>query len=67
VKVAVVPLYVTVPATAPPGLVTVKLEALIEAVAIASLKLALMAVLTATFVAPGAGVTDTTEGITAVS
>jgi hypothetical protein len=52
VKVAVVPLEVTAPATTPPGPVTVKVVALIEAVFIAMLKVAVIAVLTATFVAP---------------
>jgi hypothetical protein len=44
VNVAVVPLYVTLPATAaPPGPATVKVAALIVAGLIASLKLALSA------------------------
>jgi hypothetical protein len=60
------PLYVMAPATAPPGLVTVKVEALIEAGLIAMLNVALTVVLTATLIAPCAGVIDTTLGMTAV-
>jgi hypothetical protein len=52
VNVATVPLYVTDPATAPPGPVTVKVDAPIVAVFIAMLKVALIVVFTATFVAP---------------
>jgi hypothetical protein len=53
VNVAVVPLYATVPATAvPPGPVTVKVEAVIEAGLIAMLKVAATVELTATPVEP---------------
>jgi hypothetical protein len=53
VNVAVVPLYVTAPATAaPPGAVTVKDVELIVAGLIASLKVAVTVVLMTTFVAP---------------
>jgi hypothetical protein len=63
VKVAVNPLYVTAPDTAvPPGPVTVNVEAVSEAGLIAMLKVALMGVLMATFVAPLAGMVDTTIG-----
>jgi hypothetical protein len=47
--------------------VTVKVTALIEAVFIAMLKVALMGVLTPTFVAPLAGIVDTTDGTVTVS
>jgi hypothetical protein len=66
-NVAVRPLYVTAPATAPPGPVTVKVDAVIEAGLIAMLNVALMGVLIATFVAPFAGTVDTTEGTVTVS
>jgi hypothetical protein len=47
------PLYVTDPGTtAPPGAVTVKVDELIVAGSIAMLKVALIVVFTATFVAP---------------
>jgi hypothetical protein len=47
------PLYVTDPATAaPPGPFTVKIDELIVAGSIAMLKVALIVVFTATFVAP---------------
>jgi hypothetical protein len=53
VKVAVVPLYATVPATAvPPGPVTVKVPVVIEAGFIAMLKVAVTVVLISTPVAP---------------
>jgi hypothetical protein len=53
VNVAVIPLYVTAPATAvPPGPVTVKVEAVIEVEFIASLKVAVTVVLMTTPVAP---------------
>ena len=61
-NVAVTPLYVTVPATAPPGAVTVKVDPLIVAGFIASLKVALITWPIATFVAPFAGIVDTTTG-----
>jgi hypothetical protein len=67
VNVAVSPLYVTAPVTAPPGPVTVKVEPVIVAAFIAMLKVALMGVLTATFRAPFAGIVDTTEGTVTVS
>jgi len=67
VNVAVMPLYMTVPATAPAGPVSVKVDVEIEAVFIAMLKVALMDVSTATFVAPLAGVVDTTDGAVTVS
>jgi hypothetical protein len=53
VNVATPPEYATVPATAtPPGAATVKVVALIEAALIASLKVAVIVVLTATFAEP---------------
>ena len=53
VKVAVVPLYETAPATAvPPGPVRVKVEVVIEAGFIAMLKVAVTVVLMTTPVAP---------------
>jgi hypothetical protein len=53
VKVAVVPLYATVPATAvPPGPVTVKVPVVIEAGFIAMLKVAVTVVLIRTPLAP---------------
>jgi len=52
VNVAVVPLYVTAPDTAPLGPVTVKVVVLIVAGFIAMLKVALIVVFTATFIAP---------------
>jgi hypothetical protein len=53
VKVAVAPLYVTVPATAaPPGPVTVKVDAVSVAGFIAMLKVAVTVVLMTTLVAP---------------
>jgi hypothetical protein len=53
VNVATMPLYVTDPATAPPGPVTVKVPAaVIEAGSIAWLKVALIVVPTATLEAP---------------
>jgi hypothetical protein len=52
VNVAVVPLYVTEPATAPLGPVTVKVVALIVAGFITMLKVALIVVFMTTFVAP---------------
>jgi hypothetical protein len=67
VNVAVTPLYVTVPATAPLGPVTVKVEAVIVDAFIAMLKVALMGASTATFVAPFAGIVDTTDGTKTVS
>jgi hypothetical protein len=68
VKVAVNPLYVTAPDTAvPPGPVTVNVEAVSEAGLIAMLKVALMGVLMATFVAPLAGMVDTTIGTVTTS
>jgi hypothetical protein len=68
VNVAAKPLYVTAPATAvPPGPVTVKLDEVIEEGFIAMLKVALIAVLIATAVAPLAGMVDTTDGTVTVS
>jgi hypothetical protein len=68
VKVAVNPLYVTAPDTAVPlGPVTVNVEAVSEAGLIAMLKVALMGVLMATFVAPLAGMVDTTIGTVTTS
>jgi hypothetical protein len=68
VNVAIVPLYVTAPATAvPPGPVTVKLALVSEAGFMAMLKVALRPVLMATLVAPFAGVVDTTAGIVTAS
>jgi hypothetical protein len=68
VNVAVKPLYVTAPDTAaPPGPVTVNVEAVSEAGLIAMLKVALIAVLIATFVAPLAAIVDITEGIVTTS
>jgi hypothetical protein len=53
VKVAVMPLYATVPATAvPPGPTTVKVEVVIEAEFIAMLKVAVTGVVMTTPVAP---------------
>jgi hypothetical protein len=53
INVAVVPLYVTDPATdLPPGPATVKVVALIVAGSIAMLKVALIVVFTVTFVVP---------------
>jgi hypothetical protein len=53
VKVAVLPLYATVPATAvPPGPATEKVEVVIEAEFIAVLKVAVTVVLMTTPVAP---------------
>jgi hypothetical protein len=53
VNVATPPEYETVPVTAaPPGAVTVKVVALIEAELIVSLKVAVIVVLTATFAEP---------------
>jgi hypothetical protein len=53
VNVAVVPLYVTVPATAvPPGPANVKVPVVIEAEFIAMLKVAVTGVLITTLVAP---------------
>jgi hypothetical protein len=66
VNVAVVPLYVTLPATAaPPGPATVKEAALIVPGLIASLKLALRACPMGTPVAPFAGTTAVTVGVEA--
>jgi hypothetical protein len=63
VNVATVPEYVTVPATAVPLVpVTVKVVALIEAEAIASLKVALSIWPTGTLVAPFTGVVAVTVG-----
>jgi hypothetical protein len=68
VNVAVEPLYVTVPDTAPPGPDTVKVPAVvIEAEFIAMLNVAVTFVPIATPVAPGVGVTDTTTGRVTVS
>jgi hypothetical protein len=68
VNVAVNPLYVTAPETAAPlGPVTVKVEPVIEAGLIAMLKVALMGVLIATFVAPLAAIVDITEGTVTTS
>jgi hypothetical protein len=68
VNVAVNPLNETAPATAvPPGPVTVKDVALMDAEFIAMLKVAPMVVLTTTPVAPFAGTVDTTEGTVTVS
>jgi hypothetical protein len=62
VNVAVRPVYVTDPATAPLGPVTVKVEAVSVAGLIAMLKVAVIVVLITTPVAPAAGVVDTTDG-----
>jgi hypothetical protein len=62
VKVAVAPLRVTDPATAPPGPVTVKDAILIDAGAITVLKVAVTVLLRATFTAPLSGVTEVTVG-----
>jgi hypothetical protein len=67
VNVAVDPLYVTAPVTAPFGPVTVKVEPVIVAAFIGMLKVALISVLTATFVAPLAEIVDTTVGTVTVS
>jgi len=68
VHVAVNPLYVTAPDTAaPPGPVTVNVEAVSEAGLIAMLKVALIAVLIATFVAPLAAIVEITEGTVTTS
>ncbi len=68
VNVAVTPLYATAPATAaPPGPVTAKVEVLIVLGFIAMLNVALMGVLMTTFVAPLAGIVDTTEGTVTTS
>jgi hypothetical protein len=68
VNVAVRPLYVTAPATAvPPGPATVKVDVEIEEGLIAMLKVAVIVVLMATFVAPLAGTVDTTDGTVTVS
>jgi hypothetical protein len=65
VNVAVVPLYVTLPATAaPPGPATVKVAALIVLGLIASLKLALSACPMGTPVTPFAGAVETISGET---
>jgi hypothetical protein len=61
------PLYVTDPATAPLGPVTVNVVVVIVAEFIAMLKVALIVVFTATFVAPAAGITDTTDGTVTTS
>lgn len=67
VNVAVVPAYVTVPNTGvAPGPVKVNVDALIVAGFIASLNVAEIAVMTATAVAPLAGIVETTVGGTAV-
>jgi hypothetical protein len=59
---------VTAPETAVPlGPVTVNVEAVSEAGLIAILKVALMGVLIATFVAPLAAIVDTTEGTVTTS
>jgi hypothetical protein len=68
VKVAVEPLYATLPAMAvPPGPVTVKVDVVIDAEFIAMLKVAVTVVSMTTPVAPWAGVTDTTPGMATVS
>jgi uncharacterized protein (AIM24 family) len=61
-NVAVTPLYVTVPATAPPGPETVKVELEIVAAFIASLKVALRARPIGTFVAAFTGTLAVTVG-----
>src|ERR1700683_415563 len=67
VNVAVVPAYVTVPGTGvAPGPVRVNVAEVIVAGSMASLKAAEIAVLTATAVAPLAGIVETTVGGTAV-
>jgi hypothetical protein len=67
VNVAVEPLYVTAPATAPPGPATEKVEEVIDAGLMAMLKVALIGVLMTTLVAPLAGTVETTNGTTTVS
>ena len=63
VKVATVPEYVTAPLTAtPPGPVTVKVDALIDAALIASLKVALRTWLMGTLAAPFTGAVAVTVG-----
>jgi hypothetical protein len=67
VNVAVLPVYVTVPATGvAPGPVTVKVVPLIVAGFMASLNVAEIVVLTATAGAPFAGIVETTVGAAAV-
>jgi len=67
VKVAVLPAYVTVPATGvTPGPATLKVAALIVAAFMASLNVAEIAVLTAAAVAPFAGMVEMTVGGAAV-
>jgi hypothetical protein len=63
VNVAVVPLYVTDPATAAPlGSDTVKVVAVSVEGFMAMLKIAVIVVLMTTLVAPAVGVVDTTDG-----
>lgn len=62
VNVAVMPEYVTTPATAPPGAVTVKVDVLMVAAFIASLKVAVIICAVGTPVALLAGAVETTVG-----
>ena len=62
VKVAVMPAYLTVPETAVAPCFTVKVAALMVVGSIASLNVALMVLLTPTFVAASAGSVEETVG-----
>jgi hypothetical protein len=63
----VTPLYVTVPATGPPGPATVNVALVSVAGFMAMLNVALIGVFTDTFVAPLAGIVDTTDGTVTTS